>query len=132
MSFRSTQVVEWEHKLKAIFDKIDDYLEDTYGNKYPLHPSRPKRGETSNKEHDGLFNVGAAYSAGYGSEHGAGYIVDIDMATLSHVPEPLQKTIEEAVISLLKKELPLAFPGQELKVSRDGHTYKIHGDLSLD
>ena len=62
----------WEHKLKSIFDKIDDFLEEKYGKLYELHPRRAKVGKTSNKEHDGLFNIGASYSLGFGSKYGAG------------------------------------------------------------
>ncbi len=60
-------MAEWEKTLKEIFDIIDDYIEDKYGFLYPLHPSRPQRGRTANKSSDGLFNIGAAFSAGFGS-----------------------------------------------------------------
>ncbi|MDC7222732.1 MAG: hypothetical protein PQJ60_03260, partial [Spirochaetales bacterium] len=52
---------EWDDKLMAMFDRIDDFLEDKYGDKYLLHPNRMKRGTTANKSMDGLFNVGASY-----------------------------------------------------------------------
>ena len=82
-------------------------LEDKYGHLYPLHPSRAQRGATANKEHDGLFNVGASFSAGFGSEHGSGYIVEIRMATLSHVPIDVRKQIEKDVIKVLNTELDI-------------------------
>lgn len=125
------KIVEWERKLKEVFDEIDDYLEDTYGNEYTLHPSRPERGQTANKEHDGLFNIGASFSAGYGSEYGRGYVVDIVMVTLDEVPPLIERKVEKEVIKKLKKELPKYFPGTNLKIHRDGSTIKIHGDLSL-
>lgn len=123
--------MEWEQTLKRVFDRIDHRLEDQYGQLYPLHPSRPKRGKTSNPESDGLFNVGAVFTAGFGSERGPGYIVETQMATLSRVPDEVQERIEEEVVVMLKEELARDFPGRTLHVSRDGHVFKIHGDLSL-
>lgn len=128
---RHPKLVAWEKKLKQILDKIDIYLEDTYGRKYILHPSRSKRGTTSNKSHDGLFSIGASFTAGYGSEYGRGYVVDVDMVTLENVPESVRKRIDEDVIKMLKRELPTAFPGKNLKIHKDGNVIKIHGDLSL-
>ena len=128
---RHPKLVEWEGKLKRVFDEIDDYLEDTYGNEYTLHPSRPRRGETANKEQDGLFNIGASFSAGYGSEYGRGYVVDIDMVTLEHVPDRIERQIEADVMKKLKKELPKYFPGTNINIHKDGSVIKIHGDLRL-
>jgi len=131
MSYRDPKLIEWEKKLKRVFDRIDDHLEDSYGKTYPLRPSRPERGVTSNKEQDGLFNIGAAFSAGYGSEHGRGYIVEARMLTLSHVPRHIQNQLEEEVARLLRNELPREFPDRVLDVVRDGPVFKIIGDLSL-
>lgn len=114
-----------------VFDRIDDALESKYGHLYPLHPARARRGATANKAYDGLFNVGAAFSAGYGSEHGRGYIVRIHMVTLSEVPDSMREMIEEEAVRMLRTQLAKAFPKRQLKVSRDGPVYKIHGDLSL-
>lgn len=128
---RHPKAVEWENKLKAIFDRIDIELERRYGDRYPLHPNRPPHGATSSREHDGLFNVGASFSPGYGSETGRGYVVEIRMATPTHVPADVLEEIEEAVVHMLRGELAAEFPGRPLEVSRDGPIYKIHGDLSL-
>lgn len=121
----------WEKQLKQMMDEIDDYLEKKYGKMYPLHPARKKRGETSNKEHDGLFNIGSAFSPGFGSDKGKGYVVDIDMITLSHVPYDIVRKIESDVIKLIRKKLPEYFPDRDLKVEKDGNLIKIFGDLSL-
>ena len=128
---RHYSIIQWEKRLKFIFDKIDDFLEDKYGQLYPLHPSRPQRGSTANKEHDGLFNVGASFSAGYGSKYGPGYVLEIRMATLSRVPKKVCKQIERDVLNILDRELDKEFPGKDLDVEQDGNVYKIHGDLSL-
>lgn len=128
---RHPKAIGWEDKLKALFDRIDDRLEERYGKKYPLHPNRPPRGATSSREMDGLFNVGAAFSAGYGSEIGRGYVVEIRMATPAQVPAGVRRRIEREVAGMIEEELGREFPGRDLKVSRDGPVYKIHGDLSL-
>ena len=132
MSMRGLEVTRWEEKLKQVFDRIDDHLEERYGADYPLHPARAKRGAAANREDDGLFNIGAAFSAGYGSEHGRGYVVEVRMSTLSTVPEQVRNAIENEVVGLLENELPKAFPDRHLKVVRDGAVFKIIGDLGLD
>ncbi|HUV07196.1 MAG TPA: hypothetical protein VMX75_05670 [Spirochaetia bacterium] len=128
---RHRKLTEWEGKLKEIFDEIDDYVEDSYGRLYPLHPSRSKRGGTSNKEEDGLFNIGASYSAGFGSEHGAGYVIEVRVATLENVEESVRSRIENDIVRMLNQKLDKAFPGKKLKAEKDGPVYKIHGDISL-
>ena len=121
----------WEDKLKRLFDSIDDRLEDRYGNLFTLHPRRSKRHATSNKEQDGLFNVGASFSLGFGSRYGPGYIVDVRFSTLARVPGDVRKRIEDEVAVLLKQKLLEVFPGRHLEVAKDGRSYKIFGDLSL-
>jgi len=122
---------EWDRVLKEIFDEIDRYLEDTYGSLYIRHPSRPKRGKTANPESDGLFNVGAAFSAGYGSEHGRGYVVEVDMVTLEEVDKEKQKTIEKDVAEKLRQKLKGRYPDKNLHVERDGPAFKIYGDFDI-
>ncbi|ORC37358.1 hypothetical protein B4O97_03970 [Marispirochaeta aestuarii] len=131
MSMRHPKLQQWDETMKKMFDEIDDYLEEKYGHLYPLHPNRAKRGKTSNKEHDGLFNVGTSFTAGFGSELGKGYIIDIDMVTLTRIPDDVREEIEEEVVDLVQERLPRFFPDRDLTVSRDGHVYKIHGDFSL-
>lgn len=128
-----TQIVErWELKLKNIFDKIDDFLEAKYGKKFLLHPSRLPQGEASNKEDDGLFDLGASFSAGFGTESGPGYIFKVRFATLQKVPSDFQKEIEIEVVELLEKFLPEEFPDKKLQVGFEDGIYKIFGDLSLE
>jgi hypothetical protein len=128
---RHHAAIAWEKKLKSIFDRIDDELEDIYGDRYPLHSMRARRGTTSNREHDGLFRIGAAFSAGFGSRHGRGYIVEIRMVTARAVSDTVRREIEAYVVARLREYLPEVFPGRRLQVSLDGHVYKIHGDLGL-
>lgn len=128
---RHPSLDSWEKKLKDVLDGIDDYLEDTFGSKYDLHPARPQRGKTSNKAHDGLFDIVASFSLGTGSKYGKGYVVDVDMVTLEHIPQEVQQKIEDITLKKLRETLPAYFPGINLKVDKDGNIIKIHGDLSL-
>lgn len=129
---RHHKAQEWELRLKRVFDEIDAELETEYKGRFPLHPARPARGATSNPEMDGLFNVGASYSAGFGSKFGPGYVVDIRLSTLRRVPGKLKKELRDQVKSLLDEKLPAAFPEKELHVDRERRRLRIHGDLSLD
>lgn len=128
---RHPKAEAWERRLREVFDSIDAELEAQYGGRYPLHPARPRHGTTAHPGHSGLFTIGASFTAGYGSEHGAGYVVDVDMATLSEVPDEVEEQIHDRVVERLREELPRLFPGRNLQVSRDGRRFKIHGDLSL-
>jgi hypothetical protein len=125
-------VIQWEDRLKKIFDRIDAYLEQTYGARYPLHPARPPEGVTSNPEQDGLFNVGAAFTPGYGSEHGRGYVVEIQMSTLAPVPTKVRTQIEQDVVRMLRQQLQDEFPDRKLEVLQDGNILKISGDLRFE
>ncbi len=131
MSVRHHKVLDWESRLKAVFDQIDVELERKYAARFPLHPARAKQGATANPEDDGLFDLGAAFSAGYGSKHGAGYTVQIRLATLQRVPPEFVRVIEDEVVERLIVELPRAFPGRDLRVEREGHVFRLIGDLTL-
>ncbi len=132
MSTSKTKLDRWEARLKQIFDEIDSEFEsEGHGRKFPRHPRRPPAFATSNREDDGLFDIGAAFTVGIGSKHGAGYVLQARIATLENVPKDIQQTFEDEVVRRLKAKLPAAFPGVELHVDRDGTIYKIHGDLSL-
>ena len=128
---RHPKAIEWEERLDRIFDRIDGYLEGKYGDLYALHPARARRKPTGNPEHDGLFRLGGVFSAGFGSEKGAGYIVRVEMVTLANVPDDVEDAIEDDVAERLRVELTIEFPGRDLSVDRDGSKYKIYGDLSL-
>ena len=132
MSSAKTKLERWEHRLKQIFDEIDSELEaEGACRKFKRHPNRPPAGATSNREDDGLFDLGAAFTVGIGSQHGPGYVVQARIATLDAIPAEKQKKFEAEVVRRLKEKLPAAFPGVALHVDRDGPVYKIHGDLSL-
>ncbi|MGL1894128.1 MAG: hypothetical protein OCD02_21040 [Spirochaetaceae bacterium] len=128
---QSSQSIEWDRQLKKLFDDVDDYLEDKYGDLYPLHPNRMKRGLTSNKEMDGLINIGASFSPGYGTEFGRGYVIDLHLSTLVGVDSETKNQIEINAIKMVGKLLDKYFPGRALDIKKDGVIYKICGDLSL-
>lgn len=123
--------MRWEKTLKGVFDVIDHELEAEYGSRYDLHPSRPGHGTTANPEADGLFNIGAAFSAGFGSNTGPGYTVDVRLSTLEKVPGHVRAEIKAKVFQRLAERLPEAFPGKALQVSDENGVIRIHGDLSL-
>ena len=125
------KMIEFDDRMKKLFDEVDNYIEDIYGGRYSLHPTRPARGQTSNPEADGLFNTGANFTPGYGSETGRGYLIDVSMSTLDKVDEDVRREIYAAAAEKVKELLPVHFPGRELAVRRDGNHFKIQGDFSL-
>jgi len=125
------KLVSFHDQLKALFDEVDNYIEELYGDRYPLHPMRPNRGETANPEADGLFNIGANFTPGFTSELGRGYIIDVSFSTLEKVDEDVRREIYEAATEKVKELLPVHFPERELIVRRDGNIFKIQGDFSL-
>ena len=129
---RHQKAKRWEHQLKTIFDKIDAILEEEFGELFTLHPSRSKKGRTANPETNGLFNVGASYSAGFGSRFGPGYVVEIRLSTLQKIPPSLKHELRDLVQTLLLEQLPKAFPQKKLFVDKERRHLRIHGDLSLD
>jgi len=124
-------MIEFDDRLKKLFDEVDDYIECLYGDKYFLHPVRPARGETTNPEADGLFNIGASFTPGFGSELGRGYLIDVTIATLDKVDEDVRREIYEAAAEKVKELLPVYFPERELTVRPEKNHFKIQGDFSL-
>ena len=127
-----TKLEKWEEKLDSILDEIDDILEDQFGNKYKLHPVRPKRGETSNKSMDGLFDITASFTLGIGSELGRGYVLKIKIVTLEDISDEVQKMVEKIAMNKISERLPQVFSDRKLDIQYDGDVLKIYGDLNLD
>ena len=117
--------------IKRMFDEIDHILEERYRGRFPLHPARPQHGTTANPAADGLFNIGASFSPGYGSSYGRGYVIDVHLATLANVPDQLHHQIEREVVTLIRQKLPEYLPDRELTVHQDGNLFKIVGDFTL-
>ena len=124
-------MIEFDNQMKALFDEVDAFIESSYGGRYNLHPMRPARGETENPEFDGLFNIGANFTPGFGSKLGRGYLIDVSIATLEQVDDEVRNEIYDATAKKVKELLPVYFPKRELSVHRDKNHYKIQGDFSL-
>ncbi len=131
MTVKHPKAQEWDDRLFAVFEKVDAYLEDTYGDRFKRHPNRPPRGDAAYGALDGLFNIGASFSPGYGSELGRGYVIEVVISTLEKVPPGERKEIVMDAIRKTREELKKAFPERDLRVSRDGDLFKIHGDTGL-
>jgi len=127
----SAQQQKLENELRRMCDDLDHYLEDTFGDRYPLHPNRPPRGKAARVAYDGLFSTGTKFTLGYGSDTGRGYLVDIDIITLSRVNPEDREDIEQAAVSHLQKIIGQYFPDRKLDIQKDGRVYKIIGDFSL-
>jgi hypothetical protein len=134
MSAGLTRVERWDARLKTIFDRIDDELEQSPEWTSPVsrHPVRPPRAATANPEDDGLFDLGASFTAGFGSKFGPGYVISARYVTLDALDDRWRQALEDHVAERVAELLHEAFPGKDLRVDRDDTGYKIHGDLSLD
>ncbi|AFG37706.1 hypothetical protein [Spirochaeta africana] len=122
---------EIDAAIKRMFDEIDHILEDRYRGSFPLHPARPQHGTTANPSADGLFNIGASFSPGYGSTHGRGYVIDVHLATLADVPASVYHQIEQETVELIQEKLPQYLPNRTLEVRQDGSLFKIVGNFRL-
>jgi len=125
------KTVQWDRTLKAICDRIDEWLENHYGGIYKLRPNRPEKGTTSNPEMDGLFNVQALFTPGYTSEKGRGYLIEIEISTLEKVDPALELEIRGHVLDMMRDEIKINFPERLLEIGLDGNMIKLWGDLSL-
>ena len=124
-------MTEFDDRLKKLFDEVNHHIEDLYGDRYPLHPVRPARGQTANPEADGLFSISANFTPGFGSELGRGYLIDVSMVTLEKVDPDVRREIYEATARKVRELLPAHFPERELSVRRCKNHFKILGDFSL-
>lgn len=125
------KLAEIEERLRILLDRLDEYLEQKYGTRYPLHPNRLPLGEAASPSYDGLFSVFAKFSLGYGTKTGKGYVLNIGLSTLEKIPEPVRKEIEADAAQKLEAMIPELFPEREIYVIKDGNIYKIIGDFSL-
>ncbi|MDD4011933.1 MAG: hypothetical protein PHI83_07280 [Sphaerochaetaceae bacterium] len=120
-----------EEKLQRLCDELDSYLEDRYGKLYPLHPNRLPRGKAASGIYDGLFSTGTMFTLGYGSVYGRGYIIDVEIRTLSKVDPEDRERIDADAMAFLERNLKKVFPRRELSIVKDGPVYKLIGDFSL-
>lgn len=128
MSFMQEQL---EEQFSQMAKALDNELEDSFGHKHQLHPNRPKRGMAANPSFDGLFATTFAFTLGYGSTHGRGYIVNIDLRTLECISSEEKTQIQNFAFTYLTENISNFFPDRELSVVHDGRLIKIVGNFSL-
>jgi hypothetical protein len=131
MSYAHPKLRAFTQTLEDLFHEVDGELEDRYEGRFPLHPNRPRRGETCNPEMDGLFEVAPDFTPGFGSEKGRGYLVSLRVATLERVAPAEFEALMARAAELVRERLPRFFPGRSLELVRDGRRFKITGDFSL-
>lgn len=124
-------VEAWEEKLNQILRQTDQELEETFGSQYPIHPARPADGATENPQQDGLFRVHAAFTPGFGSDLGRGYVLDIDIASLDKIDPAFREKVENFAVARIRLGLEEVFPNKGMELKKDGNSWKITGDLSL-
>jgi hypothetical protein len=129
--YEHPKLTAFTNTLGKLFNEVDEFLEDEWGNTFTRHPNRPERGATENPEMDGLFEIIPDFTPGLGSQQGRGYLVSFRAATLDSIaPEQFEFLMEEAAL-LVASKLPVFFPDRDLRVVRDGKRFKIVGDFSL-
>ncbi|MCH3917131.1 MAG: hypothetical protein LKE40_06670 [Spirochaetia bacterium] len=120
-----------ETTMRKLCDELDEFLEDNFGTIYPIHPNRMQRGTTASPSYDGLFSTGTRFSLGYGSKAGRGYLVDIEIRTLSTVQEEDKKKIRGAAFEKINDLIPKYFPQRKIKIVQENGIFKLVGDFSL-
>lgn len=121
-----------ENNFSHLAQALDNSLEDSFGEKYSIHPNRLRRGKGSNPSYDGLFATTIAFTLGYGSHHGRGYIVNVDIRTLDFVTSEEREEIKNFAFEFINKNLCNFFPDRKLEIVKDGKLLKIVGDFSLN
>ena len=120
-----------EEKMAQLCQALDNHLEDIYGDHYRLHPNRLRRGKGSNPSFDGLFSTSLAFTLGYGSQYGRGYVVNVEIRTLDKVSQYDSTKIQAEAFSFISRNLKKFIPDQDLKIVQDGNLMKVVGDFSL-
>ena len=120
-----------EQKMNSMVRALDLHLEELYGDAYPLHPNRRVSGFGSNPSFDGLFSTTIAFTPGYGSRYGRGYVVKVDIRTLLPVSLAFREEVEMSSCEFIKEYLPKYLPGRRVEIVKDGDVLKLVGDFSL-
>lgn len=120
-----------EDALFQALERTDAEMERRYGDRFRLHPARLPDGKAASRQYDGLFSLSAGFSAGFGSQYGPGYALDLRMVTLDEVPADFRAQFEREAIELLQQELDREMPERHLKIVRDVSGWKIVGDLHI-
>ncbi|MDR3139396.1 MAG: hypothetical protein LBT95_06945 [Treponema sp.] len=129
--YQHPKLAAFTDTLDALFREADEILEERWGDRFSLHPNRPRRGTTGNPEMDGLFEIIPDFTPGFGSQKGRGYLISFRVATLERVPPAQFEDFMDETAACVRELLPRYFPGRKLEVVRDGKRYKITGNFSL-
>ena len=122
---------ELEKELSLLCQALDNHLEDKYGEHYNIHPNRLKRGKGSNPSFDGLFSTSLAFTLGYGSQYGRGYVMNVEIRTLDKVSQYDIADIKADAFSFVRQNLKTYIPDHDLEIVQDGTVMKVIGDFSL-
>ena len=95
-----------------------------------ITPSTPT-GKAANPSFDGLFSTSLAFTLGYGSKFGRGYVVNVEIRTLDKVSQYEEADIRGAAFSFISQNLKKYLPDNDLQIVQDGNVMKIIGDFSL-
>lgn len=120
-----------EQQMAKLCQALDNWLEDGFGENWPIHPNRMKRGTGANPSFDGLFSTSVAFTLGYGSKSGRGYLVNVDIRTLKFVTSQEKTEVLDAAASFLRNNIEEYIPDRKLDVVKEGNLIKIVGDFSL-
>lgn len=122
---------ELENKLSQLCQALDNHLEDKFGEHYRIHPNRLKRGQAANPTFDGLFSTSLAFTLGYGSQYGRGYVMNVEIRTLDKVSQYDRANIEADAFKFVSENLKTFIPDNNLDIVHDGNVMKVIGDFSL-
>ena len=122
---------ELEDRMSLLCQELDNHLEDVFGTRYTIHPNRLKRGQGSNPIYDGLFSTSMAFTLGYGSKYGRGYVMNVEIRTLDRVSQYDMADIKADAFSFVRQNLKTYIPEHELDIVQDGPVMKVIGDFNL-
>ena len=122
---------ELEKQLSLLCQALDNHLEDKYGEHYTIHPNRLKRGKAANPTFDGLFSTSLAFTLGYGSKYGRGYVMNVEIRTLDKVSQYDKADIEADAFKYVSENLKTYIPDHDLDIVQDGNVMKVIGDFNL-
>ena len=127
----SSELEQWEARLRAALDEVDGALEQKYGSVLTRRPGRPASGTTVNPKYDGLFTLDAKFSLGITTKDGPGYTVDLRSSSVEYVSIELHSDMLNDAAQFLDEALQRAFPERNFAVAVKGNILRITGDMDF-
>jgi len=121
----------WDMKVYELVCRVDEELEKTFGKQIHLRINRPAAGTTASPQMDGAFNLGLVFTAGFGSEYGRGYSLDLEIAASEYLGQAERRQYELTAKSMLEAALRDEFPGRNLHFVEDCGRWKLLGNFNL-